>query len=307
MNGGSAKFTVVLILLLVAGGAFAFYTFYGEEKLPEILGKGLEMLNKVTGIFNKDSVSEKTEAVKKHDKPDSVKGSGVGGKSVNDILGGPEFSHDGAAPALPVVSHGGAPEPKVSEASKTPAPGPEIAVAAAPPPLPPPPAKKLPPFPKTNVPTLNFTAETQPEPEPPPKKQPAAKPEPAKSAQAAAQPEPAKTAQAATPPPPPPKPRTTLLLANISGRLSDRADVIVNMSVELTYENNNALREELEFKRDMLSTVAVSVLRRHEYGNVNTTVLKTELLNVFNGHLHAGKLVAAEIKDFQIGQAVAGK
>jgi len=240
----------------LGGALFAAYTYYGDEILPElpdkvsgalsnvagVSDKVAEISDKVTGMFNKESAHDKAAAAKKHGNPAGA------GKSVKDVLGGPEFS-DGKAPIQQVALRGGAPEPPVRALLTERMPKPDAEEAD------PSPMRVLPP------------------------------PTPAQ--------------------PSPPKPRATLALPNVSGRLSDRADLKVDMSVDLVYESNGAMREELEFKRDMLSTVAGSILRRHEYGSVNTAALESEMLTVFNGHLQAGKLIGVEIKDFQVGQVAA--
>ena len=295
-TSGKVAVWVALCLVLIAGAAFAAYTFY-YDKFSEIIAKTpfSEYLPKKASAANKPDIHNKQEDHDKH---------GAGGKSVKDILGGPAFSESKVS-IQQVALHGGAPEPivKASLAAQTSEPA---AVEVAPPSSPqsapaqsspPPPATRaatraFPPFPKTNVPTLNFMAEQ------PQQSQPAIAVKPAA-------PPPAAPA-APPPPPPPPKPRATMLLSNLRGRLSDRNDITVSMSVELAYDANNALREELEFKRDLLSTVAGSVLRKHEYGTVNTAALKTDILSAFNGQLQAGKLVGVEVKDLQIGQ-IAGK
>jgi hypothetical protein len=295
MNGKSGKVVLwALVSALIAGGAYLAYTVRDwDEFLADIMSKN---------PFSKTPPPE-TEAAGRHDKhgEGGVKDSGSGGHSVKDVLGGPEFS--GGKASIP----------------------PQAALP------PPPPIKKpLPPFPKTKGPALNFTVETPQTEQPqqtalPPKQQPQAKQPlppllPPKQQPQAKQPLPpllppaqqeaAKKAQASAapppPPPPPPKPRATMLLSNVSGRLSDRADITVTMSVEMTYEANSALREEMEFKRDLLITVAGAVLRKHEYGTVNTDALKTDILATFNGQLQTGKLIEVDVKDLQIGQAVAG-
>ena len=271
------------------------YTFYFDnDKFSNIVAK-----TPFAKYFpEKASAENKPDG---HDKSDGHDKHGVGGKSVKDVLGGPAFS-EAKVSIQPATLRGGAPEPIVKAALNTQAQEP-AAVEVAPPPVqslppspppsqppPPPPARAraFPPFPKTNAPTLNFIAERPQQSQPAIAVQkPAASPPPS--------------------PPPPPKPRATMLLSNLSGRLSDRNDITVSMSVELTYEANTALREELEFKRDLLSTVVGSVLRRHEYGTVNTAALKTDILSAFNGQLQAGKLVDVEVKNLQIGQTVAGK
>jgi hypothetical protein len=291
---------VALILVLVGGGAlFAVYTYYGDEILPELPGAVSEALDKVTeatdkvaGIFGREPPSrDKAAASKKNVKP-----AGDGGKSVKDVLGGPEFA-DAKASIQQVALRGGAPEPPVRASLPEQMAKPD----AAPSPmqvLPPPPPpgqlvsltnQALQPLPPPNQ-LMSSNKQTL-QPLPPPNQL-------MSSNKQALQPLP-------PPPPPPPRPRATLLLSNVSGRLSDRADLKVNMSIELAYESSGALREELEFKRDMLITVAGSILRRHEYGSVNTAALKTEMLTVFNGHLQAGKLIDVEITDFHVGQVAA--
>jgi hypothetical protein len=314
MSGQSGKKSgkagwLVLIIALIAGALYAVNTVYGLSEFYESVSDG-----KIP-----ESLAKKAAAAKKHSK----QGAGDGAvKSVKDVLGGPAFS-GGKAAIQQVAQRGGDPEPIVKAALSTQPPQSEEAGAAptvTPPPpspmplapLPPPPRQRraLPSFPKTNAPTLNFTLEPPP---PPPAQtepakaaapRPAKQLEPVKAASAAPlpkQPEPAKAA-APAPPPPPSKPRATLVLSNVNGHLSDRKDINVSMSVELTYEVSNSLREELEFKRDMLATVAGSVLRQHEYGNVNTAALKTDILTALNGQIRAGKLSAVEIRDLHIGQ-----
>lgn len=123
-------------------------------------------------------------------------------------------------------------------------------------------------------------------------------------------PAPAQTPPREKQPPPPafqaaaePKPPATLLLPNVRGRLSDRPDIDVSMSVEMQFENDAALKWELLFKQDVLSAAAGAALRRHEYGRVNTAVLKADMLKTINGQLQSGKLSNVNILDFQIGQA----
>jgi len=322
MNGKSGKVVLgALVLALMAGGAYLAYTVRDwDEFLADIMSKN---------PFSKTPPPE-TEAVSKHDKrgEGGVKDSGHGGRSVKDVLGGPEFS-GGKASIPQAAPHTGVAEqpakaPSAARTQKTEAAPPPIAALPPPPPV----KKPLPPFPKTKGPTLNFTVETPQTKQPqqaalppkqppqvkqplppllPPAKQPlppllpSAQPEASKKVQAAAAPQPPPP-----PPPPPPKPRATMVLSSVSGRLSDRADITVTMSVEMIYEANSALREEMEFKRDLLTTVASAVLRKHEAGAVNTAVLKTDLLATFNGQLQAGKLIEVDVKDLQIGQAVAG-
>jgi len=324
--GGAAKAVVLVMLILavLAGALYAGYEFYGKDKFSAYVDpakdKASEYIstvqNKVSeyiGIVqNKISKTPPNEAAKetadakKHEKPGAGDGEGkdssggVGGKSVKDVLGGPEFT-GGKAPAQQVSLRGNAPEPpaKTPPAAQTPTPE----VEAVPPPQsmplpPPPPNRQLPSFPKTNMPTLNFTVEL------PQSKasQPVASAKPAPS-----QSSPAPTPQPAPPPPPPPpppKPGAKLTLSNVSGHLSDRPDINVSMSIDLMYEADKALREELEFKKDMLSTVASSVLRKHEYGTVNAATLKKDILIAFNEHIQSGKLSDVEVKDFQIGQSI---
>jgi len=290
-KGGSGKalrWTLFCLAIIVAVAvAYAVYdknafSDFVAEKIPQI------------------PLIDKVIAVKKPDKPEGgvkdMGGGSVVSKSMKDVLGAPEFT-DAKSSIQAAVLRNNTPEQSVKTAlpvrtlepetkAATPAPAAPTASAAAPAPQPAP--RLLPQFPKTNAPTLNFTAEPQ---------QLAMQQQPAAQQQAAAP-----VAPPPPPPPPPPKPRATLLLQNVSGRLSDRADINVNMSVELTYEISNALREEVEFKRDMLSTLASSVIRRHEYGSINTAALKTEVLSVFNEHLQAGKISDVEIKNFQVAQ-----
>lgn len=278
-------------LAALAGALFLAYAFYYDKDRFNAVIAEIPFSDRITAWPPiAKYFPEKAEAAKKTEDHDKH---GMGGKSVNDILGGPEFTDGGKAPIQLAALQGGAPEPIV-KASLNAAP-PKSAADAAPPPSPSlsAPPQKFPSFPKTNAPTLNLIVETPQSAKRPPV---SAKPEPAK-AKAAPQ-----AAAAPPPPPPPPKPSMTMLLPNVKGRLSDRADINVSMSVEMAYEANNALREELEFKRDMLSTLAGSVLRRHEYGTVNAAVLKTDILAEFNGQLRSGKLSAVEIKDLQIGQ-----
>jgi flagellar basal body-associated protein FliL len=305
MSGQSGKKSgkvgwLVLIIALIAGALYAVNTVYGLNEFYESVSDG-----KIP-----ESLSKKAAAAKKHGKPGA--GDGVV-KSVKDVLGGPAFS-GGKAAIQQVALRGGDPEPIVKTSLSTQPSQSEEADAAptvtpSPMPLPPPPRQRraLPSFPKTNAPTLNFTLETPPPPtaQPEPVKAAAAplpkKTEPAKAA-AAQPPKKPEPAQAAAPPPPPPKPRATLVLSNVNGHLSDRKDINVSMSVELTYEVSNALREEVEFKRDMLTTVAGSVLRQHEYGTINTATLKTDIITALNNQLRAGKLSSVEIRDLHIGQ-----
>ncbi|MDR2694022.1 MAG: hypothetical protein LBB74_07390 [Chitinispirillales bacterium] len=271
-KSGKKSGKAVLLLALLAAALCGVYIVYGEREFSDLMA----VKDK---IF--DTRPNKAVPVKKPDRA---------GKDVNNILGGPEFEN--ARPGIQQASlRVGDPEPPAKEPlsarlSKSGAADAAPSGAPAPVPLPsPPPPRELPSFPKTNTPTLNFTLEM-----PPPPKQP----------------EPAQVAAPPPPPPPPPKPRATLTLSNVSGHLSDRADINVSMSIEITYEAGNALREELEFKRDLLSTVAGSVLKKHEYGAVNTVALKADILAAFNGQLHSGKLNAVEIRDLQVGQAMAG-
>jgi flagellar basal body-associated protein FliL len=327
---------VVLILVLVAGGGlFAAYTYYGDEILPELPGAVSEALDKVTettdritGILGKEPPSRAAAAASKK----LAKPAGDGGaKNVKDVLGGPEFS-DAKASIQQVALRGGAPEQPVRASLPEQMAKPDAAPSPMQvlPPLPPPNQlmssnkQALQPLPPPNQ--LMSSNKQALQPLPPPNQLMSSKKQglqpllsadqlmsskkqglqPLLSAdqlmssnKQVLQPPPQ------PPPPPPPRPRATLLLSNVNGRLSDRADLTVNMSIELTYESNSALREELEFKRDMLITVASSVLRRHEYGSVSTSALKAEMLTVFNGHLQAGKLSDVEITDFQVGQVAA--
>ncbi len=282
----------VLILALIAGALYAVNSVYDLRVFYETL-------------VDNGKDQKKTAAAKKHDKHGG--GEGLGGKSVKEVLGGPAFSEEKATIQMATL-RGGDPEPIVQAALSTQPSKSETEADAAPPApiavMPPPQPQQrraLPSFPKTNAPTLNFTLEPPPPPPPPAQSK---KTEPAKTA-APAQPKKTEPAVTAAPQPPPSKPRATMVLSNVSGHLSDRKDINVSMSVELTYDLTNALREELEFKRDMLSTVAGSVLRNHEYGTVNTAALKADILTALNEQIRAGKLSAVEIKDLQIGQMAA--
>jgi hypothetical protein len=292
--------------LALAGAAlFAVYTYYGNGAPPaEIAGNIISGFTDASpteiaeNIISRFTRKEETAAVKKPDNPDGGgvgRESGGGGKSVADILGGPAFQN--AKQSIHTVAlRGGEPEPpvKTSLPSRSPRPDAEAAPPQAQS-LPAPPPRPLPSFPKTNMPTLNFTVEQPPAPQPvavaapPPQPQPPPPPPP-------------------PPLPPPPKPRATLTMPNVSGCLADRADVNVNMSIDLEYEPGNAMREELEFKRDMLVTLAGAVIHKHEYGTINIDAIKTDVLAALNEQLQAGKLVNVEIRDFQVGgPAVAGK
>lgn len=101
------------------------------------------------------------------------------------------------------------------------------------------------------------------------------------------------------------RPAAALLLEKVSGRLADRGDLSVSMSIEMRFGEDSALRKELEFKRDVLAAAAAAALRRHEYGNVNTAVLKADILETFNGQLRTGKLSGVDIIDFSVRQVSA--
>ncbi|MDR2578178.1 MAG: hypothetical protein LBC70_05130 [Chitinispirillales bacterium] len=100
------------------------------------------------------------------------------------------------------------------------------------------------------------------------------------------------------PPPPPPKASETILLTNIMCRLSDRDDLRFRMSLELSFDNT-ALREEIYFKLDMLTTIASGVVRRFEFGSVTLAALGTELLISLNAQLNTGQLRGVDVKEFR--------
>jgi hypothetical protein len=294
---GKAWVWALFFLALAGAALFAVYTYYGNGAPPAEIAENI--ISKFTdtspteiagNIISRFTRKEETAAVKKPDNPDGGGvGSESGGKSVADILGGPAFA-DAKSAIQAAVLRGGAPEPPVKtllpESSKPKADSVRSA-PALPPRLSQPAPRRLPPFPASNgVPTLSFSANPK-----------SAAPSPVPSVAVPSTPPPSPP-----PPLPPPKPRAAMLLPGISGHLSDRADMKVNMAVELSYESNNALREELEFKRDMLTTVAASVIHKHEYGRVSAETLKSDILSTFNEHLQAGKLNAVDIKNFQIGQ-----
>lgn len=179
-------------------------------------------------------------------------------------------------------------KPKPDVAETAPAPEPEIAAAKAAP-LPPP---------KPEITEAKAVA-----------------PPPAKAEQAetkAVPPAPAKTEPAVALAAPAPKPDTaavpkinpeagSVLISNIRCWLADRADISINVSVELFYESK-ALSDEVHVKRGTLATVLGSVVRRQEYGNVAMAALSGELLDAFNDVLKSGQLVNVDIRSFNIVQ-----
>jgi hypothetical protein len=109
--------------------------------------------------------------------------------------------------------------------------------------------------------------------------------------------------QTLPPPPPPAKPLATVLFTDIMCRLADREGRRFTMSLELSFENSPALREEIYFKRGMLTTIASSVVRRFEFGNVTLAALGAELLKSLNAQLRAGQLSEVNVKEFRAQSA----
>ena len=92
----------------------------------------------------------------------------------------------------------------------------------------------------------------------------------------------------------------SLLLPGISCNLGDREDLRVNMSIELLFDGGELLAGELDFKRGTLLAVAVAVMRKQEYGNIDMPRLSVSLLNSFNGQLSLGQLSSVDIKEFLV-------
>jgi hypothetical protein len=111
-------------------------------------------------------------------------------------------------------------------------------------------------------------------------------------------PEPSIQPPPAPPPAPPVKTFETMLLTHIACRLADRDDIRFTMSLELSFDDD-ALRDEIYFKRGMLSTIASGVVRRFEFGNVTLPALGAELLAALNGQLKGGQLKAVEVREFR--------
>lgn len=263
----------VFIVALLAGGGYLISP-EGAGALPGLSammsgrgtprGAGQPVADSAAGRAPVDAAAEKPKRAD----------SGKGRAGLAERLGTPEFS-GGASGLLLVSLQGakpGADTPPVSGSSAKPVPMPSPKPAA-------------PPKPETAAQPLAAPRALEPESAPQPQKQQPQRNPPA--VQAAAQ----------------PKPPAALTLPNVHGRLADRPDLEVSMSVEMQFENDAALRWEILYKQDILAIAAGAALRKHEYGRVNTAILKADILKTINGQLQAGKLSNVNILDFQAGQS----
>ena len=94
----------------------------------------------------------------------------------------------------------------------------------------------------------------------------------------------------------------SFVLPDLVGRLADRDDLRVSLSVELFY-GSEVLREELQFKRGALAAIVLDVVRGYEFGNVSAPRLRADLLRAFNGILAEGQLSNVDVRDFRVAPA----
>jgi len=99
--------------------------------------------------------------------------------------------------------------------------------------------------------------------------------------------------------------QNSIFLSDIRCKLAGRDDLSISMSIQLFYDDNGALSDELHFKRGTLAVVTGDVLRGYEYGGVEMASLSADLLSTFNGLLNAGQLSGVEIKNFRVEQIAA--
>jgi len=88
-------------------------------------------------------------------------------------------------------------------------------------------------------------------------------------------------------------------LSDVRCKLADRDDLTIYLTAELIF-NGEPVRQEIIFKRGALTAVAGSVVREHEYGNVSTAKISRDLLTAFNEILLAGNLNRVDVKDFRV-------
>jgi hypothetical protein len=90
-----------------------------------------------------------------------------------------------------------------------------------------------------------------------------------------------------------------VVFSDIKCKLSDRSDLIINLSVELFY-GSEALGKEISQKQVILEKVARQVMSGVEFGAVQSTMLRVRLLKAFNSVLETGQLLRVDIKNFVI-------
>ncbi|MFW6244530.1 MAG: hypothetical protein ACOC36_01455 [Fibrobacterota bacterium] len=91
----------------------------------------------------------------------------------------------------------------------------------------------------------------------------------------------------------------SLVLSEIKCKIAGRNDLEVILTVEIFF-NNDALYQEVLFKRDDLKVMVMDVMRHKEFGAVKTETLRTEILDALNEVLEAGELERIDIRDFRV-------
>ncbi len=91
----------------------------------------------------------------------------------------------------------------------------------------------------------------------------------------------------------------SLVLSDVRCKISGRDDLTIYLTVAIFF-NNDALYQEILLKRDDLKVMALNVMRRKEYGSIQTEPLRAELKEAMDDLLEAGDLENLEIRDFRL-------